>query len=77
MPPLKSTRLQHYQAIFCGRKKALLQKDVPARHVPHWDELAVKIIHPQVLAQLPELVDYLPDPQGKNDKRLPDRDFFY
>jgi hypothetical protein len=28
---------------------ALRQKDVPARHVPHWPELAVKVIYPQVI----------------------------
>ena len=26
---------------------------------------------------MPELAEYLPDPVGKNEKRLPDRDFFY
>jgi hypothetical protein len=77
MPPLKTCRLAHIQSILAGRKKTLMQKDVPARHVPQWDELAVKVMYPTVINQLPEIIDYLPDPQGKTDKRLPDRDFFY
>ena len=31
MPSLKACRLQHIQDILSGRKKALKQKDVPAR----------------------------------------------
>jgi hypothetical protein len=77
MPPLKATRLQHIQDVRSGRKKALLQRNVPARHVPRWPELAVKIIYPQVINTYPALQEYLPDPQGKDDIRLPDRDFFY
>ena len=46
LPAFKATRLQHIQDILAGRKLALLQKDVPARHMPHWPELSVKTIHP-------------------------------
>jgi hypothetical protein len=49
MPPLKSTRMEFYQAVYTGRKKTIMQKDVPARKVPGWDELAVKKIHPMVI----------------------------
>ena len=78
LPPLKATRLQHLQDIFAGRKRALRQKDVPARQLPHWPELAVKVVYPQVINLLPQLQDYLPDPTGTQDHlRYPDRDFFY
>ena len=76
MPSLKATRLQHIQDIIGGTKHALLQRDVPARHMPHWPELSVKTIHPQMLKMHPDLAQYLPDVQG-NDLRLPERDFFY
>ena len=69
--------MQFLQAILCGQKKALMQKDVPARSVPSWNELAVKSVYPTVIQQLPDINMYLPDPQGKNDLRFPERDFFY
>ena len=75
MPSLKATRLSHIQDILSGRKKALLQRNVPAKIVPNWPELAVKNVYYQVL-DYPGLKDYLPDVQG-NDKRLPERDFFW
>jgi hypothetical protein len=65
MPPLKATRLQHIQDVLSGRKKALKQKNVPARYIPRWPELCVKIIYPQVIDTLQELRHYLPEPQGK------------
>jgi DNA-dependent RNA polymerase auxiliary subunit epsilon len=78
MPSLKATRLQHVQDIFSGKKKVLLQKDVPARSVPNWPQLAVKVIYHQALRMHPDLKDYLPDPTGnKENERLPERDFFY
>ena len=55
MPSFKATRLQHIQDILAGRKKALLQREVPARHMPKWPELSVKIIYPQMLAAHPDL----------------------
>ena len=55
MPSFKATRLQHNQDILAGRKKALLQREVPARHMPKWPELSVKIIYPQMLAAHPDL----------------------
>lgn len=52
-------------------------KDVPARLVPHWPELAVKDFYPQLIKELPDLKLYLPEPHGKKDPRYPDRDFFF
>lgn len=78
MPPLQATRLQHIQDVFAGRKKTLKQKDVPARHIPRWPELAVKIIYPQVIDQLKGLRDYLPDIKcSDGQQRFPEREFFY
>ena len=54
----------------------LKQKDVPSRIVPGWNELSVKECYPKAVATLPGLIDYLPDPWGK-DQRLPERDFFW
>ena len=78
MPPLKATRLQHIQDVLCGRKKALKQRDVPARYIPRWPELCVKVIYPQLINTHPELKNYLPEVSGpKGSERYPDRDFFY
>ena len=59
-----------------GEKKVLFAKDVPARVVPHFPELATKICYPKAIEALPELKDYLPDPWGK-ENRLPEREFFW
>ena len=45
--------------------------------MPNWPELAVKLIYPQVLVELPDVVDYMPDPVGEKELRFPDREFFY
>jgi hypothetical protein len=52
---------------------------VPARRIPHWPQLAVKLIYPQVVQRKPEIQLYLPDiTEGKQgDIRYPERDFFY
>lgn len=60
-----------------GNKKVLKQKEVPARKMPNWPQLAVKIIYPQAIEKHPDLLEYLPDPTGKTETRLPERDFFY
>ena len=78
LPPLKECRLQYLQDIFSGRKRTLLQSQVPARHIPQWPQLALNITFPQLLARHPELQEYLPDKSGSEGKeRLPDRDFVY
>ena len=48
-----------------GRKKVLLQKDVPAKKIPSWIELSVKNCYDTVIQNVPEALDYLPDPHGK------------
>ena len=77
LPSLKATRLQHLQDIMCSKKKVLRQKDVPARKIPQWPQLAVKLIYTQVAKMVPDILDYLPDLQGKDEDRYPERDFFY
>lgn len=77
MPPLKSTRLQHIHAILAGKKKVLMQNQCKGRDVPNWPELAVKLIYPMAMEQLPEVHDYMPDPVGDKELRFPDREFFY
>jgi hypothetical protein len=59
------------------KKKALLATNVPARKVPTWPELAMKLIYPQVIDRHPDLLEYLPDIGGELTPRLPERDFFY
>ena len=77
MPPLKSCRLEFLQAILTGKKLVIKQEKCKGRHVPNWPELAMKLIYPVIVAELPAIKQYLPDPQGDKEKRLPDRHFFY
>lgn len=65
------------QDILAERKKVLLARDVPARKVPHWPQLAVKNMYPQMLRLHPGLIDYLPALTGEKDLRYPERDYFY
>ena len=65
MPTLKNCRLKHIQDILYGRKKVLLQKDVPAKKIPSWGELSVKNCYENVIQNVPQALDYLPDPHGK------------
>ena len=44
--------------------------------MPHWPQLSVRECYPLAIKELPGLVDYLPDPWGK-DNRLPEREFFW
>jgi hypothetical protein len=77
LPSLKATRLQFLQDILHQDKKALLAKNVPARRIPHWPQLAVKLIYPQIIEMRPQIKEYLPDISGKGEDRYPERDFFY
>ena len=52
------------------------QKDVPARIVPNWPQLAVKHVYDEAI-MLPNVANYLPEPSGNGVKRLPERDFFW
>ena len=72
----KEYRLRFLQQILQGKKKCLLQRDVPSRTVPSWPELSVKNVYPQVREQCPEIMAYLPDPED-SASRLPPRDFFF
>ena len=38
--------------------------------------MAVKKVYEKAVA-LPNVADYLPEPTGKDEMRLPERDFFY
>ena len=44
--------------------------------MPNWPQLAVKH-HYDVAIKLAHVSDYLPDPTGSDDLRLPERDFFW
>jgi len=65
MPSLKETRLAHIQAILSGKKKVLHAKDVPARAIPNWPQLAVKNVYDEAM-QLSDVASYLPDPTGSS-----------
>ncbi len=60
-----------------GKKKALLAKEVPARKVPTWPELAMKLIYPQVIERHPDLLEYLPELGGAQPPRYAEKEFFY
>jgi len=62
--------------ILIGKKKCLLQKDVPNRSVPKWPQLALKNIYSDVIKAYPELLEYFPDPEP-NSTRFPPREFFF
>ena len=76
MPSLKNCRLQHIQDILTKKKKVLKLEDVSARIVPSWPELSVKNCYHTVVKNRPEVLEYLPDPHGK-EQRLPEREFFW
>ena len=76
MPSLKNCRLQHIQDILTKKKKVLKLEDCSARIVPSWSELSVKNCYPTVVKNRPEVLEYLPDPYGK-EQRLPEREFFW
>ena len=60
MPSLKNCRLDFLQGILKGTKTALKASEVPARKVPHWTELALKHIYPQIVKTHPDMLEYLP-----------------
>ena len=76
MPTLKNCRLQHIQDVLSKKKKVLKVCETNPRQIPSWPELGVKHIYPIVVENVPEILDYLPDPHGK-EQRLPERQFFY
>ena len=77
MPILKGTRLQHIQDLLCKKKKALLQKDVPARKVPMWPQLAIKRVFDQIIALHPDHMTFLPKRQVSMKSIVTLREFFY
>ena len=78
MPTLKECRLSFLQDILAEKKLALLAANVPARKIPKWPEMAMKLIYPQVIERHPDLLKYLPDPTGdEGNPRYPERVFFY
>ena len=76
MPTLKNCRLQHIQDVLSKKKKVLKICETNPRPIPSWGELGVKNIYPIVIENVPEILQYLPDPHGK-EQRLPERQFFY
>ena len=65
LPSLKNCRLQHIHDILSKRKKVLELKDCSAKITPNWPELSVKNCYPTVVKNCPEVLEYLPDPHGK------------
>ena len=43
---------------------------------PSWKELDIKVVYHSITQQCPDILDYLPDPYGKNNT-LPDNSFFW
>ena len=76
MPSLKNCRLKHIQDILYGRKKFLYLKNVTAKKMPSWPELAVKNCYGLIMENCPQARLYLPDPHGK-EMKLPEREFFW
>ena len=77
MIPLKECRMSFLQQILVGRKKCLLQADVPHRQIPRWPQLATKTMYPQIVTAYPEIKDYLPDKGDYTGRDVPPREFFF
>ena len=73
LPKLSKCKLVFLQGILYGQKSALRQTDVPAKTVPNWPQLSVKIVLPQVY-DWEGVKEHLPD---YNMDQLPERDFFW
>ena len=60
--------------VLCGKKSLMKKQDVQKITVPHYDELSVKALWPQ-LSKDPEFTKYFPDkyPTGKG----PPRQYFF
>ena len=54
LPSLKNCSHKHIMDILHKRKKVLLQKNVPAKKIPGWPELAVKRCYSIVTNNCPE-----------------------
>jgi hypothetical protein len=37
----------------------------------------LKIIYPQIVKMAPDILEFMPELEGKNEDRYPERDFFY
>lgn len=77
LPKKELTPMKFLKQIMANKKRVLLQKQYKGRDVPSYPELAIKKIYPLLTNEFPLLKTYLPDPEGKTDKRLPHRDFFF
>ena len=57
-------------------KKWLHRDDVSNKLVPTWPELSVKRCYQNVIECCPDVLRYLPDPHG-HEQKLPEREFFW
>ena len=76
MPEYKNCRLKFLHQILARKKKHLMRENVCQKLVPSWPELSVKRCYHNVIECCPDVLDYLPDPHGAEQK-LPERDFFW
>ena len=76
MPEYKNCRLEYLHQVLARKKKHLLRSDCCQKLVPSWPELSVKRCYHNVIECCPDVLDYLPDPHGAEQK-LPEREFFW
>ena len=74
MPPVTKINKDFLKEVFAGRKHLIPQAQVRPVVVPKYDELSVRALYKDVMAQ-PEMAKYFPT--APSDKHFPDREYFF
>ena len=74
MPPVTKINKDYLKEVFAGRKHLIPQAQVRPVVVPKYDELSVRALYKDVMAQ-PEMAKYFPT--APSDKHFPDREYFF
>ena len=74
MPPENLVNKDFLKDVFVGKKQLMLKSEVKQIEVPHYEEISVKALYPE-LKKDAEMMSYLPDkyPAGK----APPREYFF
>ena len=75
LPTMKGTRLGFMRDILSENKLHLKQNEVIRLEIPAYEEISVKNLYPDAMAD-PVLSKYLPSKEQVSNK-LPERDFFF
>ena len=75
LPTMKGTRLGFMRDILSENKLHLKQNEVIRLEIPAYEEISVKNLYPDAMAD-PVLSKYLPSKEQVSNK-LPEREFFF